>query len=156
MQRQWRGGKRGIMFSQIDGVLIFPVLSIPDERGCVWKTEDPTFLVKDVYITVVRYGAIKAWHGYETKRIFYTTISGVVKLVLFDMRKNSLTNGVFDELFLGKDSRFSVEIPPGVYAGFKGISQEDAITVVQASEKYQQIYRIPYDELPYDWNIKNG
>lgn len=144
------------MQSQIDGVRVFPVLSIPDERGCVLKTEHPTFPVMDVYATTVRCGAIKAWHGYETKQLFYTVLSGMVKLVLFDGRLNSNTYQVFDEFFLGDDSRFSVQIPARVFAGFKGISQKDAIITVQASEPYQQIYRLPFDKLDYDWGIHYG
>ena len=131
------------MLSQIDGVLTFPILSIPDERGCILKMEHPTFPVQDVYITTVRCGAIKAWHGYETKQLFYTVASGLVKLVLYDARPASLTYEVYDEMYLGDDSRFSVEIPARVFAGFKGISQKDAIITVQASEPYHQIYRLP-------------
>lgn len=149
-------GIGGIMLSQIDGVLTFPILSIPDERGCVWKMQTPPFNVRDVYVTTIHKDAIKAWHGYETKKIFYTVVQGKVKLALWDGRKNSLTSGVFDELFLGDDSRFSVLIPPGVYAGFKGISMQDSIVVVQANEPYKQIYRKPYNDLAYEWGIHHG
>lgn len=144
------------MLSQIFDVLTFPVLSIPDERGCVWKLDHPHFDVKDSYVTTVHQNAIKAWHGYETKQLFYTVVSGMVKLVLYDNRPKSYTYQVFDEMFLGDDSRFSVQIPAGVFAGFKGISQKDAIITVLASEIYQQIYRLPWDSLDYDWGIHNG
>lgn len=146
------------MLSQIDGVLTIPIMTIPDDRGMVIKPAKPTFKVLDVYCTTVRNGAIKAWHGYETKKISWTVINGVAQLALFDNRPDSITYEVVDTLYLGVGSYFSVEIPAGVFSGFKGISQEDAIILVQASELYGQIYRWPYNTvgIDYSWNTKHG
>lgn len=144
------------MESQIKGIVINPITCITDERGMVMKMWHPSFAVKDVYATTVRRDAIKAWHGYETKNIFWSVVRGVVKLVMVDMRKNSDTFGVIDELYLGDNSMYSVEVPAGVYNGFKGISVEDSIVVVQADEIYGQIYRLDIDHFGYDWTIKYG
>jgi dTDP-4-dehydrorhamnose 3,5-epimerase len=146
------------MLSQIDGVLTRPFMTIPDDRGMVLKIDTPTFPVKDVYCTTVRHGAVKAWHGYDTKKLSWTVISGLVQLVLYDNRPKSMTYEVTDTLFLGVGSYFSIEVPPGVFNGFKGISQEDAIILVQASEVYGQITRWPYDtgEIGYNWDTKHG
>lgn len=143
------------MFSQINDVTCFPINNIPDDRGMVMKLHSP-FTVKDVYVTTVRHGAIKAWHGYETKHIYWTVLKGVVQLALYDSRKDSRTYKVTDTLYLGEGSYFSVLVPPGVFNGFKGISQEDAIILVQATETYGQIYREPYDSFDYDWSTHRG
>jgi dTDP-4-dehydrorhamnose 3,5-epimerase len=144
------------MKSQIDGVLIVSVITIPDERGMVMKVPPAPFVVNDTYVTTVRQGAIKAWHGYHTKHITWTVLSGLVKLVLVDHRSLSDTCGVIDEIYLGDNSMFTVLVPPGVYNGFKGVSQNDAHILVQADEPYGQIYRLPYDHFDYDWGIHNG
>ena len=146
------------MLSQIDGVYTYPFSTIPDDRGMVLKPHKPYFQVEDVYCTTVRKGAIKAWHGYDTKWLSWTVMSGLVQLVLYDNRPNSLTYEVTDTIFLGVGSYFSVEVPPGVFNGFKGISQEDSIILVQASELYGQITRWPYDtgEIGYNWDTRHG
>ena len=144
------------MISQIDGVIIHQIEYIVDERGGVEKLPDTSFLVEDVYVTYAHQGAIKAWHGYETKKVCYTLVSGKAKLVLWDGRVDSKTSGVIDEIFLSPEANFSVEIPPGVYAGYKGISKEDAVIVIRASEPYLQIYRLPFDGIDYDWALKHG
>lgn len=140
----------------LDGVLILDVTTIPDERGMVIKSQLAPFPVKDVYTTTVRNGAIKAWHGYESKYIMWTVVKGLVKLALFDRRQTSNTFNNIDEFFIGEGNMKSIVVPPGVFNGFKGISTEDAIIVVQASEPYGQIYRLPPDYFPYEWKITNG
>jgi len=142
------------MTVDISGVIVSLCTVIPDERGCVLKVATPIFDVKDVYMTTVAYGAIKAWHGYETKEIHFTCVSGKVKLVLWDARPGK-TSGTIEEIYLSDKNMLSVHIPPGVYAGFKGLSMESMI-LVQASEPYGQIYRIPYNSVPYDWEIQHG
>lgn len=146
------------MESQIDGVGISSVRTFVDERGMVIKLDVPTFQVKDVYCTTVRKGAIKAWHGYWTKSLLWTVVSGVVRLGLFDNRPSSETYKVSDNIYLGVGSNFSVNVPPGVFNGFKGISDGEAIVLVQASEPFSEdgMIRKPYDFFEFDWEIHNG
>lgn len=145
------------MNSEIDGVVCLPIVTIPDDRGMVIKTVFPPF-IEDVYVTTVRHGAIKAWHGYQTKTIYWTVVKGLVQLVLYDNRKKSDTYKVTETFYLGEGSYYTISVPPMVFNGFKGISQDDAIILVQANEPYGQIYRMPYDsgEIGYDWSAHNG
>ncbi len=57
----------------------------------------------------------------------YACIHGRIKLVLFDERDGSPTPGELMELFLGPDDYSLVVIPPGVWNGFKGMSDPLAI-----------------------------
>jgi dTDP-4-dehydrorhamnose 3,5-epimerase len=145
-----------LMDSEIEDVYIYPITTIPDERGMVVKLPHPEFIPEDVYCTTVRQGAIKAFHGYATKIIFWSCVKGLVKFVLIDTRPTSKTWDVIETFYLGENSMYSVSVPPGVYSGFKGVSQEDAIMVVQADEPYGQIWRKPIDFHGYDWTIDNG
>ena len=146
------------MDSSIDGVYIHEVKTIVDDRGSVMIIPTPPFDVKHVYATTVRQGAIKAWHGYITKTLYWTVVKGIVQLALYDNRTYGKTLGITDTLFLGENSNYSVLVPPGVFNGFKGISTEDAIIVVQADEPYGQITRIPVQNgmIDYDWRRKDG
>lgn len=140
--------------NQIEGVHVYDVPCIADHRGMVIKVPLPSFQVKDVYVTTVRKGSIKAWHGYETKILFWTALSGLAKLVLIDQRDYSPTFGVIDEIYLGTNVMKSVQVPCGVYNGFQGI--EESTILVQASETYGQIYRLPVKHFDYDWMWNNG
>lgn len=68
------------MNSEIRGVEILPVILYSDERGCVHKLQH-NLQLEDVYVTTVDGGVVKGFHGYYTKRINFTCISGKVKLV---------------------------------------------------------------------------
>ena len=57
----------------------------------------------------------------------YACIYGRVKLALYDERDGSPTRGVVQEVFLGPDNHALVVIPPGIWTGFKGMSQPFAI-----------------------------
>lgn len=145
------------MDSEIVGVYVEKIETIPDERGMVIKIPFPYFVIKDVYCTTVRQNAIKAFHGYATKTIFWSCIKGLVRFVLIDDRFGGNPNrNIIETFYLGEGSMYSVLVPPGVYSGFKGVSQEDAIMVVQADEPYGQIWRQPIDFHGYDWIMKNG
>lgn len=139
----------------IHGVIVSPLKIIPDERGCVRhfiRSDDPDFTVfGETYITEVYKGVVKAWHGYPTKLMHYTVIRGMVQLALFDTRKLSKTFQKSETLFVGEQNYVRVTIPPGVFNGFKGLT--DSIVVVTASEPFSEegIIRFNPDYFPYDW-----
>lgn len=139
----------------IQDVSVTPLTIIPDERGCVRhfiRSTDPDFeTFGETYITEVYRGVTKAWHGYYTKRMHYTVIKGMVKLALYDGRKESETFGQFDTHFLGDLNYSRITIPPGVFNGFKGL--KDSIVVVTASEPFSEtgIIRFPVGYFAYDW-----
>ena len=66
------------------------------------------------------------------------------------------------EYVLGVHNPILVQIPPGVYHGFKGVSLEEAIVVNCPTEPYNRAdpdeYRVdPHDnDIPYDWALKDG
>lgn len=142
----------------IDGVLIYKVTTIVDDRGMIIKPSQSIHYV-DTYVSTVRKNAIKAWHGYNTKTLCWTALDGVVQLVLHDMRELSPTYNCTDTIFLGENSMHSVVVPPGVYNGFKGISTKDAIILVQADELYAGVdHRLPYNTelIEYNWSTHHG
>ena len=55
------------------------------------------------------------------------SIKGKVKLVLYDDRKKSSTNGKFQELILSPDDYFLTTIPPLVWNGFKSLDKSESI-----------------------------
>lgn len=139
----------------IDGVVYTHLKIIADERGCVRhfvRSDDPDFVkFGETYIAQVYKGVTKAWHGYPRKILHYACVSGMVKLGLYDSRKDSPTFKQFDTFFLGDMDYSRITIPPGVFNGFKGIF--DSMVVVTASEPFSEegIIRFPPDYFAYDW-----
>ncbi|MEW6041967.1 MAG: dTDP-4-dehydrorhamnose 3,5-epimerase, partial [Elusimicrobiota bacterium] len=89
----------------------------------------------------------------------YAVISGMIKLVLYDARKNSPTKDKLEELFVGEDNYVLVKIPPGIYNGFKGIGTKPAIVANCATIPHnpREIKRLnPFSKkIPYNWEPIN-
>jgi len=149
----------------IDGVSIVPLKPIPDERGRlmeIFRSDDPDFeKFGQVYITTAYPGAVKAWHYHKKQTDNFCCISGMMKVALYDAREGSPTKGEVNEFFIGTHNPARLRIPPGVYHGFKCISETEAIVVNTPTEPYNHKkpdeYRIDAHSLdiPYDWERKD-
>jgi len=121
----------------IDGVEVFPLRQIPDERGKVMhmlRADDQHFQgFGEIYFSTVNPAAIKGWHIHSKMTLNYACIAGQVKLVLYDGREGSPTHGTLQELFIGDSNYVLVRIPPMVWNGVKGLGQQPAIIANCAS-----------------------
>lgn len=148
----------------IDGVSIRQLRQIPDERGKVMhmlRQDDPWFeKFGEIYFSQVYPGAIKGWHLHKLMSLNYAVVSGMIKLVLYDDREGSATQGELLEHFSGEDSYELITIPPGIWNGFKGIGTQSAIVANCSTEPHdpKEIVRMdPFsDKIPYDWGLKDG
>jgi dTDP-4-dehydrorhamnose 3,5-epimerase len=148
----------------IRGVVILPLKTIVDERGYVrhmMKCTDPHFRqFGEIYFSVIFPHSIKAWHVHRKMELNYAVISGNIKLVLYDARKDSPTYGELQEIFLGEDNYVLVKIPPHVINGFKAIGNEKAIVANCATIPHDvsEIERFdPFDpSIGYNWDIRHG
>jgi dTDP-4-dehydrorhamnose 3,5-epimerase len=146
----------------IDGVLVIPLERIPDERGTVMhmlKRTDPHFIeFGEIYFSTVYPGVVKGWHKHSGMTLNYACIHGRVKLALFDDRDGSPTKGELMEIFLGPDNHSLVQIPPGVWNGFKGMGAETSIVANCATQPHDPSGSIrldPFDnDIPYDWGVR--
>jgi len=148
----------------IDGVEIFPLRRIPDERGTVMhmlRSDDPHFEgFGEIYFSTVNPAAIKGWHMHSRMTLNYACVAGQVKLVLYDGREGSPTCGTLKELFMGDANYVLVRIPPMVWNGVKGLGQAPAIIANCASHPHdpEEIDRLdPFSpQIPYDWSLRHG
>jgi dTDP-4-dehydrorhamnose 3,5-epimerase len=148
----------------IHGVTVRKLSVIPDERGYLMEMLRSDWLEYErfgqVYVTAVYHGVVKGWHYHRIQTDHFICVSGMAKVVLYDDRENSATQGEVNEFFMGHLNPILVKIPPGVMHGFKGISQETALIVNVPTELYNYSepdeYRIPphSDQVPYDWELK--
>lgn len=148
----------------IDGVQIFPLRQIIDERGSVMhmlRADAEHFQgFGEIYFSTVNPGAIKGWHIHTEMTLNYAVPHGQVKLVLFDEREGSPTRGELTELFVGAGNYVLVRIPPMVWNGVKGLGAAPSLVANCASHPHRpdEIDRLdPFsDRIPYDWSLRHG
>jgi dTDP-4-dehydrorhamnose 3,5-epimerase len=122
------------------------------------RNDDPEFeAFGEVYFSVVYPGVIKGWHLHRTMVLNYAVPVGLIKLVLFDSREDSPTRGELMELFTGPENYSLIQIPPGIWNGFKGIGTTPALLVNCSTIPHdpEEIARMdPFDpSIPYNWDL---
>ncbi len=150
--------------SGISGVSVVPLRRIPDERGAILhmlRADSPDFEgFGEIYFSMVHPGAIKAWHLHDRMTLNYAVPVGTVKLVLYDDRERSTTRGTVEEYFLGEMNYVRIQVPPGIWNGFKGVGVDSALVANCATVPHDpaEIHRLdPFSsEIPYDWSLRHG
>jgi dTDP-4-dehydrorhamnose 3,5-epimerase len=148
----------------IDGVKIIPLRQIVDERGKIMhmlKSTDEHFIeFGEIYFSCAWPGVVKAWHVHQSMTVNNAVIQGRAKLVLFDLRQGSPTEGELQEIFLGEDNYVLVQIPPGIANGYKAYGDTLVILANAGTEPHdpEEMLRIdPFTpDIPYDWSIRHG
>ena len=145
----------------IKDVIVKDLRIIPDERGSIMhmvKNLDNKFIFGEVYFSTAYPGVIKGWHEHTVQTQNYAVIKGMIKLVLFDNRKNSSTYKNLQEIFIGIKNYKLITIPPGIINGYKNISNEEVIVANCSDTPHRDGEMIRHDPeknfIPYDWNIK--
>jgi dTDP-4-dehydrorhamnose 3,5-epimerase len=115
----------------IDGVVITKLKIISDHRGRVMhmlRSDNPVFKTfGEIYFSTVFKNIVKGWHLHKQSFLNYTCMHGNVKLVLMDKRESSKTFDLTQEIILSPENYQLVTIPPNVWNGFKGLSEEESI-----------------------------
>jgi len=146
----------------IEGVKIKILKVIPDERGRLMemlRSDDDLFIkFGQVYMTSAYPGAVKGWHYHKIQTDNMVVVKGMMKIVLYDGRKDSKTYKEVNEFFMGEYNPSLLQIPAYVYHGFKCISESEAICVNIPTETYNydnpDEYRLDPQgsEIPYKWD----
>ena len=153
-----------VIESKIEGLKIVQKKQIVDERGKIMhmlKATDPEFLeFGEIYFSTAWPGVVKAWHVHTKMTVNNFVVKGHAKLVIADIRKDSPSYGVIQEIFLGEDNRVLVQIPPLVANGYKAYGEQECILANCATIPHEpnEMLRIDpiHNDINYDWNLKNG
>ncbi|MBI5360510.1 MAG: dTDP-4-dehydrorhamnose 3,5-epimerase family protein [Planctomycetes bacterium] len=150
----------------INGVRTKKLNVLPDERGRlmeIFRCDDDVFKkFGQVYMTSAYPGIIKAWHYHKKQTDNFAVLHGMVKIVLYDARKDSPTFKEVNEFFAGTHNPMLITVPPFVYHGFKCVSDYEALLVNVPTEPYNykepDEFRLPFDtkEIPYIWEVRHG
>ncbi len=139
---------------------------IPDDRGRLMemlRADDDLFeTFGQVYLSTTYPGVVKAWHYHKLQKDNFVCVKGMVKLVLADTRDGSPTKGQIDEFVIGELNPVLVQVPIGVYHGWKCIGTKEAFVVNLPTKTYNydspDEYRLdPHDNdvIDYDWTTKD-
>ncbi len=145
----------------IDGVVVKNLRVIPDERGAIMhmlRADDELFeKFGEIYFSTAYPDVIKGWHLHTKQTQNYCVVMGMIKLVLFDQRLGSITEGKLMELFVGDKNYQLVKIPPGVVNGYKCIGNEVCMVANCSTLPHEagEMERIdPFGtQIPYKWNL---
>lgn len=148
----------------IEGVVIKPLVRIPDDRGTILKMQEASDIefkgFGEIYFSTVYPGIVKGWHLHRDAILNYAVIKGHIKLVLFDNREHSRTKGKIQEIYLGEANYQLVQIPAGVWNAFKGIGTEtaiiaDLITITHDMDEMERMDPHSNDLIQYDWETRD-
>ena len=144
----------------INGVIIKKLVTHTDERGYfreIIRVTDDFFSegFGQLSISQMLPGVIKAWHIHKKQIDWWYIHEGVIKVALYDTRKDSPTHKKLMELVMGDNQPAQVlRIPPGVAHGCKCISGPASLFYI-TSNVYdpEDEGRIPHDDptIGYDW-----
>lgn len=143
----------------IHDVRILPLKKIPDHRGMVMhmlRCDDAHFeKFGEIYFSTVNPGIVKGWHIHSKMTLNYAVIAGKIRLVLFDDREGSSTQGAVQEIILGAENYSLVQVPPFIWNGFQGLASEPSIVANCSTHPHDpaEIQRIDAcsSQVPYQW-----
>lgn len=146
--------------SMIEGVTLTELRQINDERGAVLhmlRNDTPEFTrFGECYFSEVLPGAIKAWKRHRAQTQNLAVPVGRIRIVIYDDREISTTQGQLQELELGRPDAYSLlRIPPCLWYGFSCISNMPALVANCADlphnseESEQRPMNDP--DMPFDW-----
>ncbi len=147
----------------IEGVGIYPLKQIPDDRGRVMhmlRADDPHFeKFGEIYFSTVYPGVVKGWHWHKRMIINYAVVVGMIKFVLYDERENSPTRGQFQEIYMGENNYVLVKVPTGIWNGVKGLGVTPSIiancaTIVHDPDEMMRMDP-HHGRIQYDWSLKD-
>ena len=147
----------------IEGVEVKQLKTFADDRGSlteILRRDDEIFEgFGQCYFSISYPGVIRGWHYHEKQTDYFTCVSGMIKVPLYDRREGSPTYGEINEFHIGDENRIVVKIPRGVLHGFKNVGVTACILVNFPTVPYDpndpDELRVPYDDpsIPYSWDI---
>ena len=151
----------------LDGVRIQPLPVFPDDRGHFLEVQRighglaagfPAATTQ-VSATMTYPGIVKAFHYHLNQYDCWTVVTGMLQVVLADLRTASPTFGMRNTLYVGDRRPWQVLIPPGIAHGYKVIGRDPGVLVYVTSRFYdpQDELRIAFDDprLAYDWETQS-
>ena len=149
----------------INGVVIKKLITHSDDRGYFREVvrEDEQLLQHfgQSAVTKTYPGVIKAFHWHNHQDDVWYVVDGMARVVLYDRRPGSATEGVTQVLYAGEDNPVVILIPIGVAHGYQVLGNKPMVLFYHVTQAYDpkapDEQRIPFDDpqIGFDWSIQN-
>jgi len=143
---------------KINGVILTPLKIISVPKGNVYhvmKEGDFGFCgFGEAYFSSIEFKGIKAWKRHISMTLNLIVIRGKIKFVLFESIQASIKPSHFTEIILGPECNYQrLTIPPNIWMGFQGLSNETSILLNIANIKHdpEEIERLDESMICYQW-----
>jgi len=151
----------------LDGVKVFELKKIPDERGFFAELlrQDWKELIGDEWVVQINLSysypsVIRAWHRHLKGQVdYFIVLKGAIKISAYDSKKKQL-----DEIIASEDKLQVVRIPGIYWHGTKSLGNEPSLTLYIVTRLYNyenpDLKRKPWNDpsiidpqtgQPYDW-----
>tara|TARA_B110000090_G_C12976815_1_gene291152 strand:+ start:67 stop:495 length:429 start_codon:yes stop_codon:yes gene_type:complete len=116
------------------------------------KTDDGFEGFGEAYFSHIQKNAIKAWKRHKEMTLNLTVPLGKIRFVLFDDRETSNTQ--FQEVIISKDNFCRLTVPPMIWMGFQGLSDNESTLLNIASIEHDPIEaeKKNIEQIEFDWN----
>ena len=138
--------------SLLDRVKVTPLQQIPSIGGDVWhalkSTEDSFFGFGEAYFSWVYHRDVKAWKQHLKMTMNLVVPSGRVRFVFYD-----LVSDAFREECIGAALYARITVPPKIWFGFQGMSEEPSLVLNLANLPHDpaELLRKSREEIRFNW-----
>ncbi len=147
------------MFSanNIDGVLLTKLKIIDTSGGDVLhgiRSDSPGFFgFGEAYFSNVELGIIKGWKRHREMTLNLMVPIGSVRFVIYDDRRKSPTNLMFQEVILSQKNYKRLTLPPMVWFAFQGKDERKnmLLNVASIPHEPQEVDQKSLDEIGFVW-----
>lgn len=144
----------------LEGMIKTDLNIIKAESGMVMhglKETDSGFKkFSEVYFSTVVNNAVKGWKLHERMTLNLIVPVGKVLFCLLDIREKSSTFNETCKILLSQNPYFRLTVPPGIWFGFKGVSQglNLVCNVADIVHDPNEVKRKNINQINMDWSIK--
>ena len=106
----------------------------------------------EAYFSKIDGGAIKAWKRHKKMTLNLVVPVGKVRFVLFDDRKASNTQ--FQEVIISKDNYCRLTVPPMVWIGFQGLSDNGSmlLNIADIEHNPHEVDKKNIEQIEFNWS----
>jgi dTDP-4-dehydrorhamnose 3,5-epimerase len=144
----------------LSGMIKADLKIIEADSGSVYhglKSKDNGFVdFGEVYFSTVEQETIKAWKLHKKMTLNLIVPVGKVLFCFMDARDTSKTYNKIHKVILSQEPYSRLTIPPGIWFGFKGLSNglNLVCNVADIIHDPDEVLRKEINEIDIDWSIK--
>lgn len=149
----------------IHDVVVKKLITHSDDRGYFREVvrEDEPLLRRfgQSAVTKTYPGVIKAFHWHNNQDDVWYVVGGMARVVLYDRRTGSPTEGCTQVIYAGDDNPVTILIPAGIAHGYQVLGNKPVVLFYHVTQAYDPAHpdeqRIPFNDpqIGFDWSIQN-